>query len=70
VESITKQVFEKKKNLRMEMKKRGIKSYPRIVIDKEFIDYPFLIRGYEYTQRLWTAAIRKKLNEDYKEYMK
>lgn len=70
INSIINVVFDKKRTLKHEMRKKGIKSYPRIIIDEHFIDYPFLIRGYEHTQRLWTAAIRKKLKEDYSQYLK
>jgi hypothetical protein len=55
--------FEIRKMLRKLMNKKGIRVQERVVLDKEFIEYPFVVRGYDDVQRLWTAAIRKVLNE-------
>jgi hypothetical protein len=57
------EVIAERKNIRHLMKRRGIKIFARKVIDGEFIDWPYLVRGYEGIQRLWTAAIRKRINE-------
>jgi hypothetical protein len=61
--------FNLKKKLRTLMNKKGIRVQERTVIDKEFIEYPFIVRGYDDVQRLWTAAIRKILTERLKDLL-
>jgi hypothetical protein len=63
IESLIKEALNERKDKRQVMRKQGIKIFERKVIDEEFIEWEYVVRGYEAVQRIWTAAIRKRLQE-------
>lgn len=69
VEEILKQQLIDRRTKKNLSRKNGIKLFERKVLDADFIDWPYIVRGYEGVQRIWTAAIRKKLNELLKELL-
>jgi len=67
VEEILKRKLVERRTKKDLSRKKGIKLFERKVLDTDFIDWPYIVRGYEGVQRIWTAAIRKQLNELLKE---
>lgn len=63
IERILKRVLDDRKTKKASARKKGIKIFEMKVIDEEFLEWPYVVRGYEAVQRIWTAAIRKRLNE-------
>lgn len=60
-------LFNERKRMLILMKKLGIKVFDREIIDEEFFQYKYMVRGYECVQKIWSAAARKvtleKMNE-------
>jgi hypothetical protein len=63
IEDVLKNVLNDRKTKKALARKKGIKIFEMNVIDEDFLEWPYLVRGYEAIQRIWTAAIRKRLNE-------
>lgn len=70
LQSILDQVAKEQKELKREMNKKGIKVFDGITFaNEEFLEFRYLVRGYESHMRLWTAMIRNRTKELLKEYL-
>lgn len=70
LESILDSAAKEKKEMNKEMRKKGIKIFDGYTpVNEEFLEYRYIVRGYESYMRLWTAMVRNRTRDLLKHYL-
>ncbi|WP_117017514.1 hypothetical protein [Aeribacillus pallidus] len=70
IEKVLLNISKDMREIKKELKERGIKIYKPKRVNESFIEYLVVVRGYEWNPRFWDAALRNRVKDLAKEYIK